>query len=385
MSDVALPLLLASPWVVLPIVAVLRMRGSRTLDDESSTPPDGAPLVTVVVPARDEAHNIGRCVRSILASTYPRLEVVVVDDHSTDGTGDIARQAAAGDARLRVLANPDLSGGWFGKQWACANGAAAARGELLLFADADTAQAPDLITRLVNAQRARDADLISVVGHQELGTFWERLVQPQVFSILAVRYGGTEAVGTSPRATDKIANGQCLMMRRSTYERLGGHAAVKDKVAEDLAMAQRTFRAGGRVALVLGARQLSTRMYTSLRELVRGWRKNIYAGGRDAMPGGRLGRALFPVVFPLPALMALAPPVCLAIGLAIGHESLTLWAAACTVAQVLWWGAVSLAFGISPLHALLYPLGALVLLGIMLQAIARGQRVEWKGRGYVSG
>jgi len=384
MTNVPLALVTSLPWIVLPIVAAVRLGRSRSLDEEAAEAPGDAPLVSVVVPARGGARDIGRCVRSLLASTYPRLECVGVDDHSTDGTADLAREAAAGDARLRVLTNPDLPDGWFGKQWACATGAAAATGELLLFVDADTAQAPDLVTRLVNAQRARDADLISVAGKQELGSFWERLVQPQVFAILAVRYGGTETVSTSPRASDKIANGQCLMMRRATYERLGGHAAVKDKVAEDLMMAQRTFEAGGRVALVLGERQLATRMYTSLRELVRGWRKNIYAGGVDAMPGGAVGRALFPLLFPLPALMALAPPVCLAIGLPLGLGTLTLWAAVCTAAQLVWWAAVSRGFGIGAWHALLYPLGSLVLLGIMLQAIARGRNVEWKGRGYVA-
>lgn len=384
MPNVALALVSSWPWILPPLWVAWRVRRSRSLDDESAEPPADAPLVSVIVPARNEARNIGRCVRSVLGSTYPRLEVLVVDDHSTDGTGALAREAAAGDARLRVVSNPDLPSGWFGKQWACANGAAAARGELLLFADADTALSADLVTRLVNARRSRDADLISVAGRQELGSFWERLVQPQVFSILAARYGGTEAVTESKRASDKIANGQCLMVRREAYEALGGHALVKHKVAEDLALAQGFFSAGRRVALVMGERQLSTRMYTSLRELVRGWRKNVFAGGRDAMPGGAVGRALFPVVFTLPALMALAPPAGLIVGLAAGLETLALWGAVCTAAQLLWWAAVSRAFGVSPAYALLYPLGTLVLLGIMLQALARGRNVEWKGRGYVA-
>src|SRR6185437_14783611 len=119
-----------------------------------------APLVSVIIPARNEARNIERCVRSVLASTYPSLEVIVVDDHSTDATGSIARAMAAHDSRLVVIDAPDLPAGWFGKQWACATGARAARGQLLVFTDADTRHAPDLLSRAVNALRDRDASLL---------------------------------------------------------------------------------------------------------------------------------------------------------------------------------------------------------------------------------
>src|SRR5690348_7901611 len=167
---------------------MLRVRRSHSLAEESSEPPSPAPRLSVIVPARNEARNIGRCVQSILATTYPALELIVVDDHSVDRTGDIARAAGASDARLRVLANPPLPDGWFGKQWACATGAAAATGELLLFTDADTWHAPELAVRAVNALRRSHADLLSVVGRQETHSFWERLLQPQILWMLLARY-----------------------------------------------------------------------------------------------------------------------------------------------------------------------------------------------------
>ena len=137
----------AAFWLVAPLVVAWRMRGSRSLDDEPLDVSADASLVSVIVPARDEARNIERCVRSVLGARYPALEVIVVDDHSADGTGDIARRVAAGDPRLRVVDNPPLPAGWMGKQWACATGAAHARGALLGFADADTTHAPDLLPR----------------------------------------------------------------------------------------------------------------------------------------------------------------------------------------------------------------------------------------------
>ncbi|HEV7990912.1 MAG TPA: glycosyltransferase [Gemmatimonadaceae bacterium] len=377
--------LLALPWVLGPLVAIVRGRHSRSLDEEGGAPPSDPPLVSLIIPARDEAHNIRRCVESALASDYPRLEVIVVDDHSTDGTGDIVRELAERDARLRVIVPPPLPAGWFGKQWACASGKEASAGALLGFMDADTVQSRDLITRVVNAMDSRGADVLSVAGTQEMGTFWEKLVQPQIFAILLQRYGGTESVNRSRFASQKIANGQCLWLRRAAYDALGGHAAVRDKVAEDLSLAQMYFRAGRTVSLVLGLQQLSTRMYTSLRELVEGWGKNVYAGGVDAMPAGALGRAVFPAALMLPALFGLVPPLVLVLGMlgVMGHDAL-LWASIATGANLVWWALVYLWLRASPLYALLHPLGAAVVLYIAVGAIARGRRVRWKGREYQS-
>jgi hypothetical protein len=380
------PVLLAAPWVLAPLAAILRASQSRSLDEESAEAPSEPPLVSIVIPARNEARNIAPCVESALASSYPRLEVIVVDDHSTDDTGAIAASIAARDPRLHVVVPPPLPSDWFGKQWACATGAATARGSILGFLDADTRQAPDLVTRVVNAMSSRRADLLSVAGTQEMGSFWERLVQPQVFGILLQRYGSTEHVNRSRFASAKIANGQCLWVRRDAYDAAGGHGAVRHKVAEDLAMAQHWFRAGRTVSLVLGLDQLTTRMYTSLRELVEGWGKNVFAGGRDAMPFGAVGRVIFPLLLVSPSLFQLVPPIVLVLGLmgVVGSAALT-WAAIATGANLVWWTLVYLWLRVSPVYALLHPLGAAMLLYITMRATVRGSRVRWKERDYLTG
>jgi glycosyltransferase involved in cell wall biosynthesis len=377
------PLLFAAPWIVGPIATIVRARFSRSLDEEPADPPPDAPLASLVIPARNEAHNIRRCVESALATRYPHVEVIVVDDHSTDGTGAIVRSLAHHDARLRVIVPPPLPDGWFGKQWACATGAAESHGEMLGFLDADTRQSPDLVTRVVHEMRSRGSDLLSVAGTQELGSFWERIIQPQIFAVMLQRFGGTELVNRSRVASQKIANGQCLWVRRSTYDALGGHAAVKHEVAEDLALAQHWFRSGRTVTLVLGLAQLSTRMYTSLRELIDGWGKNIYAGGRRAMPFGAVGRTIYPLLLVTPGLFGLAPPVVLALGLLglVGSTALT-WAAIATGANLGWWVLVYAWLRLSPAYALLHPLGAAMMLYIVLGAIVRGRRVRWKEREY---
>jgi glycosyltransferase involved in cell wall biosynthesis len=378
-------ILLSLPWVVPPVVTYLRLRRSRSLDGESNVSPPEPPLVSVILPARNEAHNIARCVRSILTTSYPRLELIIVDDSSSDGTAEVARSAIDGDPRACVIVNASLPDGWFGKQWACTTGANVAHGEILQFTDADTVHSADLITRSINAMRRTNADLFSIAGRQELGGFWERIVQPQIFTILSMRYGGTESVNRSTLVGNKIANGQCIFVRRDAYDSIGGHSAVRTSVAEDLMLAQKFFAARKSVVLMLGVHQLSTRMYASLREIVDGWRKNVFAGGLDSVPFGKMGQTIFPLVLLTPPLMELFPVLALIVG-AFGAltPGILLWAAIAAGATLAWWILVYATVRENPLYALLYPVGALVLLYIFVTAVLRGRRVTWKGRTYVA-
>ncbi len=382
--SIEIALVAAIPWIVTPIVATLRMARSTFLDDESTQPPNRPAAVTVIVPARNEARNIATCVRSILASNYPDFQLIVVDDHSTDDTATIARTISDFDPRLIVLDNSDLPPGWFGKQWACHTGAEAASGEILIFMDADARAASDLLVRSVNGMLRTGADFYSVLGRQEMVTFWERLLQMQIFTVLMTRFGGTEIVNRARSASAKIANGQYLMVRRSVYDEFGGHGLVRGYVAEDLMLAQRYFELGKQTVLVSGLNQLSTRMYTTLHELVSGWRKNLFAGGRHSMPLVARAPIVAPLLIPLPFLMQLAPPALLAIALTLQLHTLLLWSALTTGLSLLTWVAYYRIARVSIVYALLYPLGAAVALYIAVSAILRGSRVEWKGRAYES-
>lgn len=378
-------LLWTLPWIVPPVIAFVRGLDSRSLDDYPSHAPEGSPLVSVIIPARNERRNIERCVRSVLASEYPALEVIVVDDGSDDGTGDLARAIARDDDRLRVIDAPDLPAGWFGKQWACATGARSAHGSLLLFTDADTWHAPDLLPRATNALYQRGADLLTIAGRQEMHSFWERVVQPQLFVLLWTRYGGTERVSRTKRPVDVIANGQFILLRREAYDAMGGHERVRDRAAEDLAMAQEYVRAGRPIAFVLGEWQLSTHMYASLRELIAGWRKNIYAAGRTAALGGRVGRAAYPIFLlgiPIYGLLPVVGLVLAAVGILSG--SWLVWSAIIVAFTIAAWVVVYQFMRESPVYALAYPLGFIVLLVIAVGAVSRGRRVEWKSRSYVA-
>lgn len=381
----------AGLWVLFIVAVIVRFLDSKHLDDYPAFAPVDAPRLSVIIPARDEARNIETCLRSVLESTYPRLEVIVVDDHSSDGTAQIAQRVANEDAgahgasRVHVVHAEALPPEWFGKQWACHTGVRAAHGELLCFTDADTRHGPELLSRSVNAMRRRQSALFTVAGHQEALSFWEKVVQPFVFALMLSRYGGVEAMSRSTRPMDKIANGQFLMMTRAAYSAIGGHEAVKDHVGEDLRLAQRVAERGLGAHMVLGTDHLRTRMYASLAEIRRGWGKNVYAAGRDTMRLGPVSRRLLPFVFPLPALMPVLPVVLLVLALTgvLGTGAL-LFGAIVTGANVMFWMGVYGYARLNPLWGLTFPLASLVFGWICIEAAWRGSRVEWKGRGYIS-
>jgi hypothetical protein len=216
-------------------------------------------------------------------------------------------------------------------------------------------------------------------------SFWERIIQPHLFVLLSIRYGGTEHVSRATRPADVIANGQFILFERRAYDAIGGHSAVRDVVAEDLALAQTIVRAKRRMLLLFARDHLSTHMYASLGESVRGWRKNIYAGGRNAALGGALGRALYPFILLGTPLVGLAPPVVLALAAAgVLSTAWLIWSSVVVTCALMYWAIVYRFVGERVWYALTYPLGLAVLFYIAAGGVARGSKVEWKDRTYVS-
>lgn len=378
------PLLLALPWVAFAALAAARLRGLPDALPENVTLPVDPPLVSVVVPARNEAANIVGCLESVAASDYPAFEIVVVDDRSEDGTGELARSVAPGGARrISVLDGEPLPEGWLGKPWACWQGARVATGEVLLFTDADTVHGPDLLVRTVADLERTGADAHTVAGRQIVGSFWERVVQPQVFALLLLRFGGRMKTPLSrERWRDAIANGQYLMFRRRVYEAMGGHRAVRGEVVEDLRLAQILVREGHRLMVREAEDALATRMYRSLGGLLEGWTKNLATGVRQSVPP-----VLRPVAAPVAALawglFWVSPPLTLLAGaLGFGGPSLLAWSGTASGVGVLVWGAASRRMRSAPVWGLFYPLGAAMAVFILLRSWIRGSRVEWKGRRY---
>lgn len=360
-------------------LALLAYRYATRRPRLADYPPQTAgPLASVIVPARNEAMNIERCVRSILATQYRPIELIVVDDRSSDATAEIvgrlARTAEA-EGRLRLVRGAELPEGWFGKSWAIVQGYRVARGDLLLFTDADTWHHPELLPRTATVLTAERVHLVSVVSRQEMVTFWERLVQPHVLLALASRVGDLRRVNRTRITWDAIASGAYILTTRQAYDAVGTHAAVKDTIAEDVALAQAYVRHHLDIFLTHAAQFMRVRMYRSLAEVVEGWSKNLALGVPLMFPPLPFVRRVAPYLMWLPALCWVLPPLLWA---AYGWS----WAAATTLVSLVIWIVVCRAESAPVRYAWLYPLGAVMVAYIMIRSAWRGGKVQWRGRTY---
>lgn len=257
------------------------------------------PLVSILIPARDEAAVIGDTVGALLSQTYPHIELLVLDDQSSDGTAAVARDAAGDSGALRVLAGKPLPPGWLGKNWACQQLAEAATGDLLLFTDADVRWRPDAVAALVADRQALQADLLTVWPTQETITWAERLIVP-LMALAILGYLPLVAVHYLPWPIFAAANGQCLCFRRQLYNAIGGHAAVAGEVVEDVALARRVKASGGRLRMADGNERASCRMYEGWPAVRDGFAKNILSGHGGSVPFLLLSTVFHWLVFLLP-------------------------------------------------------------------------------------
>jgi glycosyltransferase involved in cell wall biosynthesis len=231
--------------------------------------------VAVLLPVRDEAHRIEPCLRSVLGQRgVPGLEIVVLDDGSADGTGDLVRRLTASDSRVRVIDGRPPPPGWLGKPYACHQLAAASTAPVLVFVDADVVLRPYAVASAVALLDG--FDLVSPYPRMVAVSAAERLVQPLLawswLTFLPLR-----AMERSHLAALAAAGGQFLVLRREGYRRSGGHAAVRDRILEDVELARAIKRSGGRIALADGSALASCRMYTCWRDLADGLGKSLWA------------------------------------------------------------------------------------------------------------
>ena len=233
------------------------------------------PLISVLVPARNEEENIEACIRSLLAFNYPNFEVIVLDDGSTDETYPILCRLRDQDYRLRVLIGAELPDGWYGKPHACWQMAQAARGEYLLLTDADCIFSPETLLLTLGAAKEHQADVVSLIPNLDCVGFWERLVIPLQYFIVFAFLPSPLIRGTK-YSWFAAANGAFLFLRRETYFAVDGHRAVRQQLAEDVKFAQHVKRQGKTLWYGDGSRVYSVRMYHGLAELWAGFSKNLF-------------------------------------------------------------------------------------------------------------
>lgn len=232
------------------------------------------PLVSVVIPARDEERTIERTVRAMLAQTYPALELIVVNDRSTDATAAVL--ARIDDPRLVVVDAEEPPPGWLGKPSALHQGSLRARGELLLFVDADVIYEPDAITAAVAHMEERAVPMIALFPRLEMHGFWEHVVMPNL-AVFAFTFLPVWLTNRTRIAVLAVGGGPGNLVRREDYDAAGGHVSLKDAVVDDVGLARLMRRHGRRTEVVRAEGLVSVRMYHGLGEIVRGFTKNAFA------------------------------------------------------------------------------------------------------------
>jgi chlorobactene glucosyltransferase len=371
-------------WPIRLIVLAIILRRQEVLTSESPRfdRPD-PPLVTAILPAKDEEAYVAECLLSLRRQTYPNLEILVVDDRSTDRTGEIARDMAASDPRVRVLTIDTLPPGWTGKTHALEHASHFANGKWLLFVDADTLHAPESLAIVMEYARSHGAVLASLLPELRCDTFWERVVQP-VAAITLMQSFPLHTVNSdsSPRA---FANGQYILIERTAYDAAGGHQGVRDRFVEDIAIAERVKALGLPIRVALARGIVSCRMYASFDQVLRGWSRILYdALGRSRW---RLTRKLLdPILFCQSGHLALA--ACLVL-LALGrstHFALVLFVLSVAhhlfmylVFRLIFQAAVP-----RPRWAIWYPVANVIVDMILIRALllcATGN-VTWRGTNY---
>lgn len=364
-------------------VGVPKWGRDHRLQQPQGSPPADGPRVTVCIPARDEAENIAACVAAVRACRWPDLEVVVVDDRSSDGTGELARAAADGDARVHVVEGTEPPAGWSGKAWACARAAGEATGDVLVFVDADVEVHPDAIWGAWEAMEARALDLFSAFGTWRLETFWERVAIPPMGWLIRGSVD-LDAVNAPGRA-EAFANGQFIAVRRDAYDDLGGHDAVKTTILDDVALSTAIQRRGRRIGLVDAPWLFRVRLYRSLSEVMSGYSKNVYEGMDRRLSTG-VGAILFILVGTLFPYLAVAAGLAarLVLGWGVPAWGWVAWFVGICGLQLAFRWRLDRRDGRDPRHFWTHPLGNIVLIVILARSIL-GVESEWKGRRFVDG
>ncbi|MGH9928606.1 MAG: glycosyltransferase [Pyrinomonadaceae bacterium] len=362
--------------VELPILGVVLWNVLSWPRIAAAAVPEGK--ISILIPARNEAANLEKCLASVGEHDAAIQEILIYDDHSTDSTPRIVQQNAKLDQRIRLLPAVALPNGWGGKNFACAQLASAANGEWLLFLDADARLAEKAAARMLGEARARQVTLLSCWPALELVSFWEQALLPLLNFLVFTLYPAPLSLRRSDPSLG-LAHGACLLVRREQYFTVGGHAAVRDAITEDIRLAQLWRESGERGLCLDGSGTVIVRMYRSLVEIWRGFQKNFFPGFRSELTFWAFV-AVHSIVFLLP--FVLLPVLIFRDDASSSLISLTV---ACVLMMRL---LLALRFKQPLWPILIHPAAEAFLISLALSSWWRchsGKGVEWKGRQYHPG
>lgn len=374
-------------WLALWAGLLLARKRMGRLRGKPKPLPEPPPMLSIVVPAKDEASHIEACVRGLLAQDYPAFELIVVDDRSADGTRETLDHLAAahgaaastpsGAAALRVMHVDRLPEGWLGKCHALHVGTRDLRGDWILFVDSDVALEPHAARAVVALAAGRAYDALSTLNRINPRSRWESLMIP----LLGATWGTMFTISLTNddnRPHVAAANGQLFLVRREAYEAVGGHAAVRNEIVEDVELMRTLKSAGRKCRFMIGSHLAATHMHATLPELRRGWGR-IFAGTARYRPGRIWAAIAFAVVGGLSVYPALA----YALWRWVSHGDLR-WAAAAGAHLLLLTGFLAYVYRASHCrgaNAFLVPVSFPVMIGLLWEGLrrCRDRRFEWRG------
>lgn len=370
--------LIALAWIALAARLFARLRAFKPLLPIDHPAALDSPAVDAIVPARDEEREVERAVASILGQEYPGLRVTVIDDQSTDATGAILDHLAASQppgGPLQVVHGEGRPLGWVGKTWALQQGVGRTVADWLWFVDGDMVLHPRALATAMAVARDANADLVSFLPRADCKTFWQRAAGLMLTQLLAHVYPIDRV--NDPTRPDALAAGGFILVKRATYERAGGHAAVRGEIIEDIQLARRVKQSGGRLAIRVAPALAGTHMYGTLGEIWRGLRKNAYAG-MEYQPHKFVVGAIVALV------MAWTPPLALIFGTVLSSWPLTLFGALGWLAQAAATAPFAVFLGQPIPYAFSLPAGISLYVAIATSSVYHHHRgrVLWKGRAY---
>ncbi len=338
-------------------------------------PPGDLPLVSILVPARDEEVNIRACVESLLLQEYPNFEVLVLDDHSTDQTRSILDQIACNNPALKVFPGKQNPNGQPGKNWACIQLSEQAAGSILFFTDADTIHSPRTLITAIGALKYSKADLLTGYPKQIVKTWGEKLLVP-FFSWVVLTFFPLGLAYRIPWPLFTNAVGQMILIRRESYQAVGGHAAVQSSIVDDLSLAREVHRSGRRWRVMHAADLVSCRMYRTSGEALEGFSKNLFAAFEFRLLPYLFSFAWLTLMFIEPLILALLA------GIGASLQT-TAWSLAlCILHSLLLWAISYWNLGIPLWLALVYPATILANGYTALRSLwlSLTGNLVWKGR-----
>jgi chlorobactene glucosyltransferase len=369
-------------WILIAATVFFSYLSTPFLSRSRGKKPKRSPLVSIIIPAKDEEDTIEKCLRSLVNQDYKNLEIIVIDDRSTDRTFEICKKIESEDSRVKVLQIHELPAGWTGKNHAAHEGAKLAGGELYLFIDADTDHDPQCVTSSIYLFEEKGLDALSVEPYFA----WTNFFQELTFSIFTLFTACLFPIFIVNRRGTKLtlSNGQYILLKKETYRSIGGHEAIKGEILEDLALMENVKKKNLNYNLIIGTGLITVKMYRDMASFWQGWGRILFLALNKNLIMALVLYLLSIIISIFPFLTLIQMLIAALMGLPVLNP-ISILGLSTVIIIILTNTFVNSFFKINPLYSLLHPLaiiGGMAVMGNSISMALHRKEIEWKGTTY---